>query len=118
MPLIPDPGKQRQADICDVRASLVYRANSRTSKLHKETLSHKTKQTKNNFGGEEIMGMSGPSFLGALIILSQDSWKTFYFATEFLSYYAAASSELLVTSDPDCGFLRLNVLLRFPFQCC
>ncbi|CAO2577223.1 hypothetical protein LEMLEM_LOCUS19 [Lemmus lemmus] len=30
MPLIPALGRQRQADLCEFKASLVYRASSRT----------------------------------------------------------------------------------------
>ena len=32
MPLIPALGRQRQADVCEYEASLVYRASSRTIK--------------------------------------------------------------------------------------
>jgi hypothetical protein len=32
MPLIPALGKQRQADLCEFKASLVYRADSRTAR--------------------------------------------------------------------------------------
>jgi len=32
MSLIPTLGRQRQANLCEIRASLVYRANSRTAK--------------------------------------------------------------------------------------
>jgi hypothetical protein len=30
MPLIPSLGRQRQADLCEFKASLVYRVSSRT----------------------------------------------------------------------------------------
>jgi hypothetical protein len=49
MPLIPALGKQRQEDLCDFEASLVYRLSSRIA-THQENLSqtkqNKTKQTK------------------------------------------------------------------------
>ena len=39
-PLIPALRRQRQADLCEFEASLVYREGSRTgSKLHREALS-------------------------------------------------------------------------------
>jgi hypothetical protein len=31
-PLIPTPGRQRQVDLCEFKASLVYRVNSRTAR--------------------------------------------------------------------------------------
>lgn len=40
MPLIKALGKQREAYLCEFKASLIYRGNSRTaSATHKETLS-------------------------------------------------------------------------------
>jgi hypothetical protein len=40
MPLIPALERQRQANLCDFKAILVYRASSRTdSGMYKETLS-------------------------------------------------------------------------------
>jgi hypothetical protein len=38
MPLIPALGKQRQADLYEFKASLVYRANSRTVKAPQKNL--------------------------------------------------------------------------------
>jgi hypothetical protein len=32
MPLIPELGRQKQANLCELEASLVYRASSRTAK--------------------------------------------------------------------------------------
>lgn len=32
MPLIPLPGRQRQVDICEVKASLVYKVISKTAR--------------------------------------------------------------------------------------
>ena len=49
MPLIPAPERQRQEDLCEFEASLVYRVSSRT-RLHRETCLEKNqpnKQTKN-----------------------------------------------------------------------
>jgi hypothetical protein len=43
-------GRKRQVDLCEFEASLVYRASSRTARLHRETLPRKpktNKQTKN-----------------------------------------------------------------------
>jgi hypothetical protein len=34
--------RQRQEDLCEFKASLVYRASSRRAGLHRETLSWKT----------------------------------------------------------------------------
>ncbi|EGW06329.1 hypothetical protein I79_018985 [Cricetulus griseus] len=39
MPLIPALGRQRQADLCEFEANLVYRASSSTARAtHRETL--------------------------------------------------------------------------------
>lgn len=42
-------GRQRQVYLCDVKARLVYMANSRATMLHRETLpqTNKNKQTNN-----------------------------------------------------------------------
>lgn len=49
MPWIPALWRYSQADLCELEATLVYRANSRTIRLHKETLSPKSKsKTKTN----------------------------------------------------------------------
>ncbi|XP_052586973.1 suppressor of IKBKE 1 isoform X2 [Peromyscus californicus insignis] len=46
-PLIPALGRQSQADLCEFEASLVSKASSRKgAKLHRETLSRKTKKKK------------------------------------------------------------------------
>lgn len=42
--LIPALRKQRQADLCEVEASLVYRSSSRIAGLHRENLVWKKKQ--------------------------------------------------------------------------
>jgi hypothetical protein len=44
MPLIPTPGRQSQADLCEFKASLGYRDSSKKLKLYKETLSPKKKK--------------------------------------------------------------------------
>ena len=49
MLLIPALGKQRQADLCEFKVSLVYRRNSRTARLvtlRNPVSGNKTKQTK------------------------------------------------------------------------
>ena len=49
MPLIPAPGRQRQLDLYEFEASLVYRESSRTAKaIHteKSCLEKQTKATK------------------------------------------------------------------------
>jgi hypothetical protein len=38
MPLILELRRQRQVDLCEFEASLVYRVSSRTAELHSETL--------------------------------------------------------------------------------
>ena len=38
-PLVPAFGRQRQVDLCEFKASLVYRVSSRTSRIHRETQS-------------------------------------------------------------------------------
>jgi hypothetical protein len=43
MPLIPALRKQRQADLCEFKASLVYRASFRTAWQHRELLLKKKK---------------------------------------------------------------------------
>ena len=47
-PLIPALGRQRQADLCEFEASLVYKSKfqDRHSKSYRETLSRKTKKKK------------------------------------------------------------------------
>jgi hypothetical protein len=46
--LIPALGRQRQVDLCELEASLVYKASQgHPGLLHKETLPHKTKQKQN-----------------------------------------------------------------------
>ena len=53
MPLIPALRRQRQVDLCEFEASLVYRASSRTdptgSKSYGGTLSQKTKTKQKKF---------------------------------------------------------------------
>ena len=44
-PLIPALGRQRQVDICEFKASLVYRVNSRTGSNATEKLEKQNKQT-------------------------------------------------------------------------
>jgi hypothetical protein len=39
--VIPALGRQRQVELCEFKASLVYRVNSVQPRLHKETLSQK-----------------------------------------------------------------------------
>ena len=47
MPIIPALGRQRQADLYDFKASLVYRASSRTARdTQRNPVSNKTKQKK------------------------------------------------------------------------
>ena len=42
MLLIPALGRQRQADLCEFKASIVYKVSSRTARAtHRETLSQK-----------------------------------------------------------------------------
>ena len=49
MPLIPVFGKQRQADFCEFKASLVYKANSRTARtVTQRNPVLKTTKTKQN----------------------------------------------------------------------
>ena len=38
-PLVPVLEKQKQEDLCESEASLVYRVNFRTAELHRESLS-------------------------------------------------------------------------------
>ena len=47
-PLIPAPRKQRQADLCELEAILVYRASSRTARATQRNpvLKNETKQNK------------------------------------------------------------------------
>jgi hypothetical protein len=46
MPLTPALQRQKQEDLCEFKASLVYRVNSEKPGLHRETLSqNKNKQT-------------------------------------------------------------------------
>ena len=50
-PLIPALGRQRQADLCELEASLVYRANSRIARAitqRNPVLKNKTKQKQTN----------------------------------------------------------------------
>ena len=54
MPLIPTLGRQRQGDLHEFEASLVYKSNSRTVKAvtpRNSVLKTKNKQTKNKRGG-------------------------------------------------------------------
>ena len=44
MPLIPAFGKQRQGDLCEFEANLIYIVSSRTVGLCRETLSWKRKK--------------------------------------------------------------------------
>ena len=48
MPLIPALGRQKWADLCEFKVSLVYRASSKTARtvLHRETVSQTNKQKK------------------------------------------------------------------------
>ena len=44
MPLIPALRRQRQEDLCEFEAKLIYRVSSRTARAtYRETLSRKTK---------------------------------------------------------------------------
>lgn len=47
VPLIPERWRQRQADLCDFRTSLVYRARPKSARDVRLCL-NKTKQNKNN----------------------------------------------------------------------
>ena len=61
MPLIPILGRQRQVDLCEFRASLVYKVSFRTARLlHRETLSQKNKQT--NKTNKQKPGMVGNAY--------------------------------------------------------
>ena len=46
--LIPALGRQREADLCEFEASLVYRISSRTASKTRETLFQKTMKQKQN----------------------------------------------------------------------
>jgi hypothetical protein len=47
VPLIPALGRQRQADLCEFKASLVYKLNPEQPELlHRETLSQNIKNKK------------------------------------------------------------------------
>jgi hypothetical protein len=48
VPLIPALGKQKQAELCEFKASLVYRMRSRTAKEHREILTQRKEKTKQN----------------------------------------------------------------------
>ena len=56
MPLIPALGKQKQADLCEFKTSLVYKENSRTASAvtQKNAVSKKQKQTKPTSEKEEL----------------------------------------------------------------
>ena len=43
LPVILALERQRQADFCEFKASLVYRVSSRIAKAHRETLSQKNR---------------------------------------------------------------------------
>ena len=46
----PAPRSQRQVDLCEFKANLVYRTSSRTARaVYKETLSQKQNKTKQKF---------------------------------------------------------------------
>lgn len=48
-PVMPALQRQRQVDLCDFKANLVYRVNQGSQgEVHKETLSPKTKKTNQN----------------------------------------------------------------------
>ena len=67
MPLIPAFGRQRQVDVCEFKASLVYRVSSRTTRatwrnpvLKNKQTNKKTKTNKKN--RKEVKGgLSGSS---------------------------------------------------------
>ena len=46
MPLIPALGRQRQANLYEFKANLVYRVNSRTTRVTQRNPSSKKKKTK------------------------------------------------------------------------
>ena len=47
MPLIPAQRRQRQADLCEFEASLVYRVSSRTTEdIHRNPVSKRKKRKK------------------------------------------------------------------------
>jgi hypothetical protein len=47
MPLIPVLGRQRQTDLCEFKASLIYRLSSRIARAtQRNPVSNKTKQNK------------------------------------------------------------------------
>jgi hypothetical protein len=50
MPLIPALRRQRLADLCEFKASLVYIASPGQPELHSETLSQTNKQTNKQKG--------------------------------------------------------------------
>ena len=59
MPLIPALQRQRQADLCEFEASLIYRVSSRQQNIHTEKACLKTKKIKKasmsvNHGGTNL----------------------------------------------------------------
>ena len=48
MPLIPAPGRQRQADLCEFEASLAYRVSFRTARATQGNPVLKNKNNSNN----------------------------------------------------------------------
>jgi hypothetical protein len=64
MPLIPARGRQRQVDLYECRASLVYRVTSRTARTtqrrsHLKKEKKKKKKERNPIKNEQICRMSG-----------------------------------------------------------
>ena len=58
MPLIPAPGRQRQADVCESNASLVYQASAKTG----------SKTTQRN---PVLRGKKGRSFMNGIVSLQR-----------------------------------------------
>ena len=54
-PLIPALGKQRQVDLCEFEASLVYRASSRTARaIQRNPVSKKQNKANNNKKKQQV----------------------------------------------------------------
>lgn len=53
MPLTLVLGRQRQANLCEYKAGLVYKASSRSVREHSKTLASENKENNNNDDDDE-----------------------------------------------------------------
>jgi hypothetical protein len=77
MPLIPALRRQRQEDLYEFEASLVYRVSARTARTTQRNLSRKTSKNKNKNKKLEVKSVSLMGFLSTLRLRNDHKRSSF-----------------------------------------